>query len=284
MKCFVCGSEMRDYFKKAMEAETSEWNYVRCEHCGLVLCQTVYDMPSDEWQMLNDRWEGGYQGRDENPDCDPNWLSRMYRQARLFADVTASGLWEADAHIVDYGCGDGKLEDYMQHELSGSEGARTSAKEVCVPKILKYDKYMRPEGSGDYLEDEDVKPGTFDAVVCSAVFEHLRGRSNVEEIIGLLTDRGTFCLHTMVCEEVPLDPDWFYLLPVHCTMWTNKSMGIIYEQYGFVGCAYHVEGRMWFFFRNRQRYELLRSKSPSIPGTWFFSDKFVDYWKQKPYH
>jgi len=60
-------------------------------------------------------------------------------------------------------------------------------------------------------------------------------------------------------------------------------MGLLYEQYGFAGCAYHVEARMWSFFKDCQRFELLRSKSPSISGKWVFSDQFVDYWKQKHY-
>ena len=150
-------------------------------------------------------------------------------------------------------------------------------------KLLKYEKFIRPEGDSDYLNDEDMKPGGFDAVVSCSVFEHLLGRPDVDEIIGLLNDRGTLCMHTLVCEEVPQDPGWFYLLGGHCTLWTNKSMALLFEQYGFAGCAYHVEGRMWFFFKDRQRFEQLRSKAPSIPGEWVFSDKFVDYWKQKPY-
>lgn len=38
MRCFVCGSDMKDYFGKKMLPEMPEWNYVRCEACGLVLC------------------------------------------------------------------------------------------------------------------------------------------------------------------------------------------------------------------------------------------------------
>lgn len=35
MKCFVCGSEMKDYLKKTIEPEPFERDYVRCERCGL---------------------------------------------------------------------------------------------------------------------------------------------------------------------------------------------------------------------------------------------------------
>ena len=126
-------------------------------------------------------------------------------------------------------------------------------------------------------------PGDFDAVVSCSVFEHLLGRRDVDEIIGLLEEKVTLCMHTLVCEEVPQDPNWFYLLGGHCTLWTNASMGLLFQQYGFVGCAYHIEARMWFFFKDRRRFELLKERSPLIPGEWVFSDQFVDYWKQKPY-
>lgn len=276
MNCFVCGSEMGDYLKKTIKPETFERNYVRCESCGLVLCQTVYEMASDEWQALNSTAHRYLRDGEIINQSITRRLLRVQNHAKLLAGVFASNVWEPDARIVDYGCGDGKLSEYIQNELDVRGGA-------CVPKLLKYDKYMRPEEPCDYLEDGDIKSESFDVVISCAVFEHLIGRSGVDEVMDLLHDRGTLCLHTLVCEEVPQDPEWFYLSPSHCTMWTNKSMGLIYEQYGFVGCAYHLEGRMWFFFRDYQRFELLRSKSSSIPGKWVFSDRFVDYWKQKPY-
>lgn len=142
---------------------------------------------------------------------------------------------------------------------------------------------MCPEGPSDYLLDRDMIPGSFDIVVTCSVFEHLLGRPDVDEIIGLLNNEGILCTHTLVCEEVPQDPLWFYLLGGHCTLWTNRSMGLLFEHYGFIGCAYHVEARMWFFFKSRRHFELLKKKSSFIQGKWVFSDKFVDYWKQKPY-
>jgi len=275
MNCFVCGSEMKDYFKKTMIPGTPDWNYVRCEKCGLVLCQTLYEMTSKEWQTVNEKHKS-YQSSDENP-VDPNWVERLRSQAKLFADLAATGIWEHDVRFVDYGCGDGKLADYVRDEIQNRTGNTESW------RLLKYDKYMRPEGPSEYLQDADMKSGSFDAVVSCSVFEHLLGRPDIDEIIGLLNGKGTLCTHTLVCEEVPQDPNWFYLLGGHCTLWTNRSMSLLFEQYGFVGCAYHVEARMWFFFKDRQRFELLRSKSPSIAGKWVFSDQFVDYWKQKPY-
>lgn len=276
MKCFVCGAEMKDYLQKKMRPEEPEWKYVRCENCGLVLCQTVYEMTDSQLVSLNDEHKS-YQGTDENRGVDPHWVERLKCQAKLFADMAIQGVWEPGMCLVDYGCGDGKLSAYVQNEMY------VRGEDTCLCELLKYDKYMRPEGPSDYLSDEEMKPGSFDAVFSCSVFEHLLGRPDADEIIGLLKDKGTLCVHTLVCEEVPRDPEWFYLLSGHCTLWTNKSMALLFGQYGFVGCAYHVEARMWFFFKDRHRFEQLKSKAPMIPGEWAFSDKFVDYWKQKPY-
>lgn len=100
---------------------------------------------------------------------------------------------------------------------------------------------MNLDGNTDYLLDSNMQKKAFDVVVICSVFEHLLGKGDVEEIMGLLKEQGIFCLHTLVCEEVPQNPDWYYLLPAHCTIWTNKAMKILYEQNGFKGCAYNLE-------------------------------------------
>lgn len=274
MHCFVCGSEMKSCFHK--ECKEGPLEYVRCIRCGLVVCQTVYEMTEKAWESVNDEHRS-YQGSDENPE-DPNWLVRLHTQSRLFADLFSAEVFSANMRIVDYGCGDGKLSDFFRHDINSRQETKNAG-----GQILNFDAYMRPKDAADYLQDTDMRPASFDAVITCSVFEHLIGKTDVDKIVKLLNDNGTLCLHTLVCEEVPNDPTWFYLLAVHCTLWTNKSMGLLYDTYGFVGCAYHVEARMWFFFKNRQLFEQLKSKSPSVEGTWVFSDKFVDYWKQKPY-
>ncbi len=125
MKCFVCGSEMKDYLKKTIEPEPFERDYVRCERCGLVLCKTLYEMSDSEWQKMNEGHKE-YQGSDENP-VDPNWLFRLHCQAKLFAGLAAHDIWQPGMHFVDYGCGDGKLADYVQNELTALRGGNGSS-------------------------------------------------------------------------------------------------------------------------------------------------------------
>ncbi len=136
---------------------------------------------------------------------------------------------------------------------------------------------------GGYLSNDEVIPNSFDAVISCAVFEHLFGKNDVDPILSLLNEHGILFLHTLVCEEVPQDPNWFYLTPAHVTCWTNAAMTKLYDTWGYVGCAYNVEARMWMFFKAKEEYLNFQTKKDIIDGTTIFSEHFIDYWKQKPY-
>lgn len=40
---------------------------------------------------------------------------------------------------------------------------------------------------------------------------------------------------------------------------------------------------MWFMFRDKEQFQRLQDAEHKLNGTLFFSKKFVDYWKKKPY-
>lgn len=250
--------------------------FVRCEECGLVVNQTIYEMTQDEWMVLND-YHKDYQGTNDNP-VDPDWIRRLHAQADVIAGLFRCGVVGIDGKAIDFGCGDGKLSEYINQ--SYEKQTRAVLDDYLVGK---YDKYMCPEGTDDYYSEDDVAPGTFDLVVSCSVFEHLKGMRDVDSILSLVKENGIVATHVLVCEEVPLDPEWYYLLLTHCTIWTNNAMSRLYDIYGYKGCAYHVESRMWFFFKDVEKYQLLQRVKKDISGTWVLSDCFVDYWKQKPY-
>lgn len=269
MKCFVCGAEMEPFLEKDFHMETlGTCEYVRCVDCGLVVSRTHYEMDTEAWQKLNYECHSFYQGTDSN-DVDPNWISRLKAQSDMLSGLFLEKIVSDRCRCLDYGCGDGKLVDM----INGTVGKSI---------FKKYDEFMGVEKAG-YLQKEEIEGSKFDLLVTGSVFEHLIGRPDVDKVFNLLSDDGTFGLHTMVCDEVPNDSQWFYFLPVHCTFYTNESMRRIFVQYGFKGCAYHVESRMWLFFRNAKQYERLASCMNEIPGKWQTSDAFVDYWKSKPY-
>ena len=126
---------------------------------------------------------------------------------------------------------------------------------------LEYSPTTDITKGGGYLSDNEVIPNSFDAVISCAVFEHLFGKSDVDAILQLLNEHGILFLHTLICEEVPKDPDWFYLGAAHVTFWTNAAMTHIYNTYGYAGCAYNVDARMWLFFKDKEEYLRLQAKS-----------------------
>ena len=260
MNCFVCNGEMHPFLQKNFGLENlSACGYVRCENCGLVVAKTLYEMPSTQWQKLNHECHAAYQNSDANA-VDPNWLPRLHAQAELLSALKDFGV--IDLPAVDYGAGDGKLSAF------------------AGDWVQKFDEFMsRPDAN--YLHA--LTPKTFNFVITCSVFEHLLGRRDVEKIFGLLTDKGTAAIHTLVCEEIPRDSSWFYLLPVHATFWTNAAMKKIFAQFNFVGCAYHVEARLWLLFRDEEKYFRLKTCADKISGTLVTANNFVDYWKAKPY-
>ncbi len=247
--------------------------FERCPDCGLVIDRTLYEMTTEEWEDVNYKCHSSYQGTDEDP-ADPKWISRLNTQAAVLAGLFDCDVYSLGMKTVDYGCGDGKLSKYTDDAYEARAGKRLSHK-----LIGKYDRYMAVEDEG-YYTDDDMVPNSFDVVISCSVIEHLIGSDEINRFFSLANDKGTICLHTIICEEVPRDPEWFYLSTEgHCTFWTNAAMLKIYENYGFVGCAYNLEARMCFFFKDENRYTKLKENYDRIVGSLTLSDSFIDYWK-----
>ena len=171
MKCFVCGGDMRPFTEKSFGMKNLDvCRYVRCEGCGLVVAETLYDMPHENWEALNRECHAAYQHTDALA-VDPNWLPRLKAQADVLNDLINRGVLDESARAVDYGAGDGKLAD------------------MCRPWLMKFDKYMARPGEG-YLTAQDMTPATFDFVITCSVFEHLLGADDVEKIFATRSLRG----------------------------------------------------------------------------------------------
>lgn len=280
MKCFVCEGDMSSYMTKKYPYTglIDEAVFLKCENCGMVINETMYELSPEKWKELNLKLHKQYQGMDY-VEGDPKWITRLRSQAKVLFGMFSIGLLKTDMNCVDYGCGDGKLSDYVDELLADS-----TARGI----VKKYDKFMSNAHGGrdkGYLTEGEIKEKAFDVVITCSVFEHLVGLDDVDYIIKLLNPNcGVLGVHTLVCEDVPQDENWFYIdFPMHCTIWTNKAMKKLFELYRFKGCAYHLEAQMWFFFYDEAMFVKLKKFHKNIPGSWFFSNEFVDYWKQKPY-
>lgn len=265
MQCPICNGGMHYYFSKCFDAfGLGKVDYWRCSNCGYSMSKTHTDMTAGEWAALNHEYHSTYQGKDFNPD-DPRWIARLQSQAMVLSDAARVGLLDIDGKWLDYACGDGKLSDLLQNE------GRT---------LLKYDRYMsRQKG---YLSDNEIIPGRFDFVLTTSVFEHFTLREQFDAVEALVSDNGVLGLHTVVCENIPCDTSWFYLLPVHCAFHTNKSMSLLFKQWGYKYSVYNLESRLWFWFKQsatdiRERVECA-NRRPNGPS-YIIKNGFVDYWK-----
>jgi hypothetical protein len=255
--CIVCGSDSLHYFFKIFQ-KLGNVEYMRCRNCGFVFSITHKIMSVDVWNELNQNYHS-YHNSGEARD-DKNWLSRMRKQVRMvnelsFFGVIPNGKW------IDYGCGDGKFCEFLKEE-SGKT-------------ILNYDLYPCNEKIL-YLNNDDLVPKSFDFVINTSVLEHVRHREEINKLFNLVSDNGAIALHTYVGKEIPRDPNWFYLLPVHCAFFTNESMRILFNEFGFKSSLYCVENRMWIL----SKLDIEFTSDFKSNFIYYRNSKgFMDYWK-----
>jgi hypothetical protein len=263
MKCIICGTEMEYYFTKIFNVcGLTDVDYWKCSNCGFCASKTHFDMTDEQWTVLNNNFHSESHYREDNPY---NRNQRYFNQALMLFLMAKHALVDRGAWL-DWGCGIGSvallLKDYFDI------------------KLLTYDKYFTPQINA--INEDILIPRTFDLVMNTAVFEHVRDRNTLDEIESYVSGTGCFAIHTLIPESVPKDPDWMYLLPVHCAFHTNRSMQILMDAWGYNCSVYNEHSKMWVLFR--QDADLIRSGVAEINRTlgWeylHFKLGFMDYWK-----
>ena len=265
--CIICGTPTVPFMRKHFtQFNLGDIDYDQCPACGFVLSRTHYTMSDDAWETLNHQWVSQYQGTDENPE-DPRWMERCENQSAIIGDAASQGLLPA-GRWLDYGAGDGKL----CNKLAAEHGLA----------VEKYEHSSNP--AQGYLRADELTPKGFDVVIHTAVIEHLRFRSQIDAIFNLVREDGVMVFHTLVPETIPHDPDWFFLLSVHCSFFTNRSMQLLFEQHGYRCSVYHVTSRLWFWFKQpasiiRPLVEKANARGLGPAAEYLFKEGFVDYWK-----
>ena len=131
-----------------------------------------------------------------------------------------------------------------------------------------------------FLREEDLAAESFGLVISCSVFEHVRSREPLDEMVSLLGQNGVLGVHTVVCEQVPRDKDWFYYLPVHCAFFTNESMRRLCKQWGFRSSFYLLPARLWFLCKQPLE-QLPREVRQILEGEdWSAKNGFMDFWRQ----
>ena len=212
--CIICKSEMSFFFTKTFDVfNLEDVDYWKCPECGFCASKTHFEMDEEEWTRLNNDFHAQTHYTDENPY---NRNQRYFNQASMLSLMARHGLIE-QGRWLDWGCGVGSVASLL--------------KKYFDLRLMTYDKYFLPHVN--VIDKNDLQSRSFDLVVNTAVFEHVRDRGTLDEIESYVASAGCFAIHTLVPEHVPKNPDWMYLLPVHCAFHTNKSMQVLMDHWGY---------------------------------------------------
>lgn len=251
MKCLICSGILDSFFVKDFNQEynLSKVHYDKCINCGVVIARELIDIPIYKWEKLNNDFHSLFLYKSEF-DLDPNWNNRIDNQVNDIKDLHCSNIINASM-CLDYACGDGRLLDGLANNNIAGIG---------------YDKYT------DFISGAAFLKYKYDLVINTSFFEHIRERKDIEIVNNLVSDYGCLALHTLVCENIPRDPDWFYLVPVHSVLYTNKSMKILFSEWKYKYSLYNPVSRMWFWLKKN-------IDTTNLPDRFLIKDGFVDYWE-----
>jgi Methyltransferase domain len=269
MKCIICGATSSYFFSKqyqeapydAFMRDIGPVGYYKCVNCGFVLSKTHGELSREAWSKLNEQFHHHLEN-ETTPINQPPYAE----QAMMVAVLGCNGVIDT-ASMLDYAAGYGTLSRMLEKFFT-----------IDLPI---FDPYVKADGSARYVDKS--KLGKYKTVINSAMFEHVLQRSDLDCVNNLVADDGVLIIHTVVCENIPKDPNWFYLQPpVHTAFHTNKSMNILMSQWGYKSSIYCPQSKCWILFRDEiENVEKRISEiNRELQNTWFIpKEGFVDYWK-----
>lgn len=271
MKCIICNSDSTYYFSKTylehpldeFMREIGKVDYYKCNRCGFVLSKTHSELDESKWNNLNRL----YHHYIENSDNDKKGNQPPYaEQAMMLSLLGRNGIINTDS-MLDYAAGYGTLSKILA--------------KYCELELPLFDPYVQADNSNRYIDKPELK--TYKTVINSAMFEHVLKREDLDRVNNLVDSGGSLIMHTVVCENVPNDPNWFYLRPpVHTAFHTNKSMEILMGQWGYRSSIYCPQSKCWVLLRdNIENIEKnITTLNQELQSNWFYcKNGFVDYWK-----
>lgn len=270
MQCIICNSESKYYFtKKYTEAPYSDWmekigpvDFHRCVNCGFTLSKTHVDLDKETWGELNYLAHNYYEQQENKEINQPPYID----QAAMMVVLAKAGIIDSTS-MVDYAAGYGTLSKILEKYFN-----------MHLPI---YDKYVTEGDPARYITED--KLGKYKVVINSAMFEHILDRQSLNNVNDLVADDGCMIMHTLVCERIPKDPDWFYIdTPVHTALHTNKSMQVLMDQWGYESSLYCPKSKFWVMIKKTPANieQLVADINKEFQTTYLvFKKGFVDFWK-----
>ena len=278
MKCLICNETSHYYFKKDFDSPYKEYlgvvEYYRCPHCGFVFSKTHALMDQSSWEKVNHLFHTYIEDPRSKKICNqPPYLE----QAMLINVLDKSGLVSLKS-AIDWAGGYGTLSKALKKYFG-----------ITIPV---YEKYMQSHSdclqSGDgnsvrYILEDELED--YETVINSAVFEHVTQRNHLDDINHCVRNNGCLILHTVVCENIPQDPNWFYLIPVHCAFHTNKSMDLLMKQWNYQSSIYCPLAKCWVLLKGKNQKEnrmadLAKAINDEFQFNYLYYKRgFMNYWR-----
>jgi SAM-dependent methyltransferase len=196
----------------------------------------MYDLSEEEFMKVNASFHHSFL-KDTHCSDDPNWLLRLKKQSIELFKLFKAGIVPSELLWLDYACGNGSLIKHLQ--------------DLGCSNIVGYEPYMNDVVLSriPLITEKALQPGKFDCVISTSFLEHVRDLTVIDRMCELVSPNGVFIFHTFVDEQIPADPNWFYLLPTHCSFFTDDALAILFEKYGFKSATHIPRGNIHVWSR-----------------------------------
>lgn len=271
MNCLICDSRTQYYFSKKyteypydeLMKDVGSVEYHKCSNCGFVISKTHAELDTVQWNKLNEDFHHYMENQKEIKEIN----QPPYAEQALMLNLLHKNKIIDIDDCLDYAAGYGTL-------------SRILAKYFQI-EISIFDPYVQHGDVNRYISEADL--GNYKTVINSAMFEHITSREDLDKVNRLVAMDGCLVLHTVVCENIPKNPDWFYLKPpVHTAFHTNRSMEILMKQWGYACSIYCPKSKSWILLKSQasQLPEKVEGINAELQSEWFlFKSGFLDYWK-----
>jgi 2-polyprenyl-3-methyl-5-hydroxy-6-metoxy-1,4-benzoquinol methylase len=264
MDCIICNQHTNYFFTKNFN-ESSDFDksfylgsvdYWKCTNCGFVYSKTHKEMSKEKWIELNDQFHHHIENEKYVDSNQPPYLQMAVFINLLYKHNIIEG------NILDFGAGYGTLNQILTKYFN--------------IQIDLFDEFIVNKNANYINLNSDT---LYSNILTSAVFEHITERKHIDRINDIVKEGGAMFIHTLICENVPMNPNWFYLLPVHTAFFTNKSMSILMKQWGYKSSLYCPEAKTWLLLKKEISNSIEKINEELQHNYMIHKMDFVDYWK-----
>lgn len=165
-----------------------------------------------------------------------------------------------NACILDMGCGNGFLVNYLISQGYNAYGTDASEKGIAIAKQTHPHRFFVQDLSTDKLPDE-LQSLKFDSIISTEVIEHLYDPAGfIEQCKQILGDSGTIILSTPYHGylknvmlglfnkwDTHIDPLW---VGGHIKMWSKATLTKLLTNGGFTVTNFKGTGRLPYFWKS----------------------------------